>query len=150
MLDVTGREALAVAAVVDVALHGASGPVGGAAIAERIGQNPRGLEPILQALSRAGLLASTRGRRGGYRLARARGEITAGEIVRAVADADAASAASSPSPAPMLAEVVAPLWQEARARALAVLDGVTVEALARRAEAAGLAPEPDVPLTYAI
>lgn len=146
MLDNTGREAVAVAAVVDVALHGAAGPVGGGAIAERLGQNPRGLEPLLQALSRAGILASSRGRRGGYRLARARREITAGEIVRAVADPPAA-AGEVPR---LLATVIAPAWTDAAEAALARLDGVTVEALARKAAAAGLAPKPFAPLTWAI
>jgi Rrf2 family iron-sulfur cluster assembly transcriptional regulator len=146
MLDVAGREAVAVAAVVDVALHGAAGPVGGAAIADRLGQNPRGLEPILQALSRAGILASSRGRRGGYRLARARREITAGAILRAIAEDDADAATL----APMLRAVVAPAWREARAQALAALDSITVERLAREAAAAGLAPPTDVPITYAI
>lgn len=146
MLDSTGREAVAVAAVVDVALHGAAGPVGGGAIAERLGQNPRGLEPILQALSRAGILASSRGRKGGYRLARARREITAGEIVRAVAEPQASAA----SPPALLGAVIAPAWEEAAEAALARLDGVTVEALARKAAAAGLAPKPIAPLTWAI
>ena len=146
MLDVAGREAVAVAAVVDVALHGAAGPVGGAAIADRLGQNPRGLEPILQALSRAGILASSRGRRGGYKLAKARRAITAGDILRAIAEDDADAATL----APMLAEVVAPIWREAQAKALAALDAVTVEELARKAEAAGLAPASDAPVTYAI
>lgn len=146
MLDGAGREAVAVAAVVDVALHGVSGPVGGAAIAERLGQNPRGLEPLLQALSRAGILASIRGRRGGYRLARARREITAGAIVRAISEAGEVPVEA----APMLATVVAPLWAEARQRALEALDTVTVEELARRAAASGLAPTPDQPITYAI
>ncbi|MCU0986749.1 MAG: Rrf2 family transcriptional regulator [Acetobacteraceae bacterium] len=146
MLDISGREAIALTAVVDVALHGAAGPVGGAAIAERLGQNPRGLEPLLQALSRAGILASIRGRRGGYRLAKARGEITAGEIVRALADS-----APAPEPLPRLVTaVIAPAWAAASEAALATLDGVTVEALARKAAAAGLAPRPDVPITYAI
>ncbi|TQF76345.1 transcriptional regulator, partial [Elioraea sp. Yellowstone] len=68
MIDTDGRIALALAVVVDVALHGAAGPVGGAAVAERLGQSPRGIEPLLQALARAGVLASSRGRKGGYRL----------------------------------------------------------------------------------
>ncbi|WP_337877506.1 Rrf2 family transcriptional regulator, partial [Elioraea sp.] len=84
MIDTDGRIALALAVVVDVALHGAAGPVGGAAVAERLGQSPRGIEPLLQALARAGVLASSRGRKGGYRLARARCEITAGAVARAV------------------------------------------------------------------
>jgi enterochelin esterase family protein len=44
---------------------------GAADIAERLGAQRRGIEPVLQALTRAGLLDSTRGPRGGYRLARA-------------------------------------------------------------------------------
>lgn len=146
MLDLSGREAIGLAAVIDVALHGAAGPVGGAAIAERLGQNTRGLEPLLQALSRAGILASSRGRKGGYRLARARGEITAGAIVRALADA---APAGEPLPK-LVAVAVAPSWMAAAEAALATLDGVTVEVLARKAAAAGLAPRPDVPITYAI
>jgi Rrf2 family protein len=146
MLDLAGRDAVAVAAVVDVALHGAAGPVGGAAIAERLGQNPRGLEPLLQALSRAGILASSRGRRGGYRLARARRDITAGAIVRALDDGES-DAAGTPK---LLSLVVAPAWADAAEAALARLDAVTIEALARRAAAAGLAPKPDIPITYAI
>jgi Rrf2 family iron-sulfur cluster assembly transcriptional regulator len=146
MLDVSGREAIGLAAVIDVALHGAAGPVGGAAIAERLGQNPRGLEPLLQALSRAGILASSRGRKGGYRLAKARGEITAGAIVRALAD----SAPAGEPPSRLVTVAVVPAWTAATDAALAALDGVTVEVLARRAAAAGLAPRPEVPITYAI
>jgi Rrf2 family protein len=150
MLDAGGREAIAVAAVVDVALHGAAGPVGGAAIAERLNQNPRGLEPLLQALSRAGILASSRGRRGGYRLARARRDITAGAILRALADGDGPGGASGEALPALVSAAVAPAWAEAREAALARLDAVTIEALARKAAAAGLAPRPDVPITYAI
>lgn len=146
MLDVSGREAIALAAVVDVALHGAAGPVGGAAIAERLGQNPRGLEPLLQALSRAGILASSRGRKGGYRLAKARGEITAGAIGRALAD----SAPAQEAPPRLVAVAVAPAWAAAAEAALATLETITIEALARKAAAAGLAPKPEVPITYAI
>lgn len=146
MLDVTGREAIAVAAVIDVALHGGADPVGGAMVAERLGQNPRGLEPLLQALSRAGILASSRGRRGGYKLARARRDITVGAIIRALDD----SAPAGPELPPMVRAVVAPVWREAGTKVLATLDGITVEQLARKAAQAGLAPEPDVPMTYAI
>ncbi len=48
---------------------------------------------------------------------------------------------------------VVPAWTaatDAAPAAPAALDGVTVEVLARRAAAAGLAPRPDVPITYAI
>lgn len=145
MIDPDGRTTLALAVVVDVALHGLAGPVGGAAVAERLGQNPRGIEPLLQALAREGVLASSRGRKGGYRLARARREITAGEIARAVA-----GEARRDEPGALVARVVAPVMETAAAAALERLDAVTVEALCREATKAGLAPAPAAPLTWAI
>lgn len=42
------------------------------------------LEQIITPLARAGLVTSVRGAQGGYRLARPAGEITAGDILRAV------------------------------------------------------------------
>lgn len=145
MIDPDGRTTLALAVVVDVALHGLAGPVGGAAVAERLGQNPRGIEPLLQALAREGVLASSRGRKGGYRLARARREITAGEIARAVA-----GEARRDDPGRLVAGVIAPVMETAAAAALERLDAVTVEALCREATKAGLAPAPTAPLTWAI
>lgn len=143
-LSADGRVALALAVVVDVALNGVAGPVGAAAIADRLGQSPRGIEPLLQTLSRAGILASARGRGGGYRLARARREITAGEVARAV---QTEAAAGAPA---LIAAVVTPALAEAAEAALGRLDGITVEALCRRAVAAGLAPEPPAALTWTI
>lgn len=143
-LSADGRVALALAVVVDVALNGVAGPVGAAAIADRLGQSPRGVEPLLQTLSRAGILASARGRGGGYRLARARREITAGEVARAV---QSEAAAGAPA---LIAAVVAPVLGQAAEAALTQLDGITVEALCRRAVAAGLAPEPPAALTWTI
>lgn len=145
MIDPDGRTTLALAVVVDVALHGLAGPVGGAAVAERLGQNPRGIEPLLQALAREGVLASSRGRKGGYRLARARREITAGEIARAVA-----GEARRDETGALVTRVVAPVMETAAAAALERLDAVTVEALCREATKAGLAPAPAAPLTWAI
>lgn len=145
MIDPDGRTTLALAVVVDVALHGLAGPVGGAAVAERLGQNPRGIEPLLQALAREGVLASSRGRKGGYRLARARREITAGEIARAVA-----GEARRDDAGRLVAGVIAPVMETAAAVALERLDAVTVEALCREATRAGLAPAPAAPLTWAI
>jgi Rrf2 family protein len=145
MIDTDGRIALALAVVVDVALHGAAGPVGGAAVAERLGQSPRGIEPLLQALARAGVLASSRGRKGGYRLARARCEITAGAVARAVGPETPPGEGTPP-----MARVIAPALAAAAEAALQRLDAVTVETLCRDATRAGLAPAPPAPLIWMI
>ncbi len=144
-LDPDGRLGLALAVVVDIALHGATGPVGGSTVAERLGQSARGIEPLLQALSRAGILASIRGRGGGYRLARARRDISAGDVARAIG-----SGVPLDESRPMLAKVIAPILAEAADGALARLDGISLELLCRKAGEAGLAPAPPARLTWAI
>ena len=76
------RSVLAVAAVVDVALHSRSEPVSAKALAARHQLPPRHLETLLQGLVHAKILKGVRGPRGGYELARERRRITVGEIVR--------------------------------------------------------------------
>src|SRR5215211_7772975 len=72
---------LAITAVVDVALHAKGRPVSAKALAARNALPPRHLEPILQALVRAGILKGIRGPRGGYELGRERRRITAEDIL---------------------------------------------------------------------
>jgi len=142
------RPALAVAVTLDVALHAGRGTVSAADIAERLGLARRGLEPILQPLSRAGVLASTRGPSGGYRLARPRRGITLGEVVRAVSG-DAAPPAEGES-SPLFTRVVQPFWAEIDAETLARLDGISLDVLARRAAGAGLASAPGDVISFVI
>ncbi|MFQ3622825.1 MAG: Rrf2 family transcriptional regulator [Acetobacteraceae bacterium] len=144
-LDPDGRLGLALAVVVDIALHGTAGPVGGGAVAERLGQSARGIEPLLQSLSRAGILASTRGRGGGYRLARARQDISAGEVARAMDPGVPLNESR-----PLVARVVAPVLADAAEAALLRLDRISLEALCRKAIEAGLSPAPPSRLTWAI
>lgn len=84
------RALTAVSVLLDVAFHagrGANGAVaGGGEVADRLGAARRGIEPVFQALSRAGLLEGVRGPRGGYRLARRARDIRLSEAVAAVAD----------------------------------------------------------------
>ena len=82
---------LAVTVMLDVAFHGGrTATVSAAEIADRLGLARRGMEPLLQALSRAGLLESVRGPRGGYRLGRPRRDIRLSEVVAvAVSEAEA-------------------------------------------------------------
>ena len=74
---------LAIAAVIDVALNGASRPVSARVLAARHRLPPRHLEPVLQALVRDGILKGVRGPHGGYELGRERNRISADDILRA-------------------------------------------------------------------
>ena len=76
------RSLLAIAAVVDIALHSRASPVAAKALAARHKLPPRHLETLLQGLVHAKILKGVRGPRGGYELARERRRITLGEIVR--------------------------------------------------------------------
>ena len=131
MIPLSARSRLAIAAVLDVALHARPIPVPATAIAARHGLKPRQLETVLQALVRAGLLKSLRGPRGGYELARERRRISLGDVVRAV---DAAE-----DPGSRIAGAFAGIVEAALAEAgrvyLGELDRLTIEALCRKAAA---------------
>jgi Rrf2 family iron-sulfur cluster assembly transcriptional regulator len=91
MLKLPRRSVVAIEAMVHVALTGAGRTIPTIEISEAIDVPKRGLEPILQQLVRAGLLASTRGPQGGYSLARERTKISAAAVVEAALDAETAS-----------------------------------------------------------
>jgi Rrf2 family protein len=130
------RLGLALAAMVDIALHARPQPVSAKALAARHALPPRHLEAVLQALVHHGLLKGLRGPHGGYELARERRRISAGDIARAVLGPDAEPGRAGTDVAGL---VVAPLVAEAAGAYLAVLDSVTVEDLCGRAEAAQVA-----------
>src|SRR5260370_31104611 len=75
---------LAMVVVVDIAIHGQDRPVRGGDIGPRHGLSERYFELVLQCLSGSGILTATRGKSGGYPLARAPTLITAADVLRAV------------------------------------------------------------------
>ncbi len=124
------RGQLAIAAVVDVALHARPTPVAAKALAARHDLPPRHLETLLQTLVRANILKGVRGPRGGYELARERRRISMGEIVRA-----ALSENGNSKPRSRLVDlVIEPLVAEASGVFLTALDGISVDDLCKRAE----------------
>lgn len=134
MILLSRRSQLAIAAVVDIALHARPHPVAAKLLAARHQLPPRHLETLLQELVRVGILKGVRGPRGGYELARERRRITAGEIAR-VAMQEALAEESGPLPqSRLIDEVISPRIQHASAAFLAALDGVTVESLCREAQ----------------
>ncbi|MCC6949252.1 MAG: Rrf2 family transcriptional regulator [Bradyrhizobiaceae bacterium] len=135
MARLSEKSLLAIAAVVDVALHARGQPVAAKALAERHGLPPRHLEPVLQALVHAGILKGVRGPRGGYELARERRRISVAEIVRI---AEAASEDGRQAVPPVVTKVIAPAVAEAEASFETALAAITVDRLCQDAERSGL------------
>lgn len=134
MILLSRRSLLAIAAVVDIALHARPAPVAAKLLAARHELPPRHLETLLQTLVRVGILKGVRGPRGGYELARERRKITAGDIVRA-ATQELGEEGYGPLPQSRLVDVVVgPEVARASAAFLATLDEVTVEELCQRAQ----------------
>ena len=149
MLIRKDRAMLAITILLDVAFHGGrQSTVSAADLAERLGLARRGMEPLLQALSRAGLLESVRGPRGGYRLERPRRDIKLSEIV-VVAGGEEPDAVDGPRGA-LLEKVVEPLWLRLEMSTQGVLAGMTLDDLLRQAGAAGLQRPDAEPITFAI
>jgi Rrf2 family protein len=121
-------------AMLQLAHDYASGePVQAPRIAERHGIPATFLVQILHELKRAGLVASTRGAAGGYRLSRPPGEITLADVVDVFETADepsACAAAASPL-APAIHEVCCDLVRTRREQ----LQATTLADLTERAAA---------------
>ena len=123
---------LAIAAVIDVALHGRGHPVSAKALAARHALPARHLEPVLQALVRIGILKGIRGPRGGYELARERRRVTADDILRAagtIEEADHGGASTA-----LLNDVVIPAIGQAERAFSAALSRINLDDLVRKAE----------------
>ncbi|HEY6255669.1 MAG TPA: Rrf2 family transcriptional regulator [Xanthobacteraceae bacterium] len=124
---------LAIAAVIDIALHARGQPVAAKALANRQRLPPRHLEPVLQALVREGVLKGIRGPRGGYQLAREPRRITADEILRAIGtvedEVDGAAVKSS-----LLTQVVVPALAQAEVAFSGALAHINIEDLVSAAQ----------------
>lgn len=80
MISTKGRYALLV--LIDLAQHEEQGNISLKAIAERQHVSMKYLEMIVALLREGGLVLSSRGKEGGYRLARASADIRVSEIIR--------------------------------------------------------------------
>jgi len=152
MLIRRDRGMLAVAVMLDVAFHGGrTATVSAAEISDRLGLARRGMEPLLQALSRTGLLESVRGPRGGYRLGRPRRDIKLSDVVAVAVSVPEGEPETPDGPSGRLQErVVDTLWEELETAARERLAALTLDDLLRRAAAAGLRRPTTEPITFAI
>jgi Rrf2 family iron-sulfur cluster assembly transcriptional regulator len=125
---------LAIAAVIDVAINARSRPVSAKALAARHRLPPRHLEPVLQALVRAGILRGMRGPHGGYEVAREHRRISADDILRAAISVDDSEGPPLPNSS-LVNDVVRPALAEAERVYSTALSRISIEDMAKRAEA---------------
>jgi Rrf2 family protein len=128
------RSVLAIAAVVDVALHSGSTPVHARALAARHKLTSRHLETLLQGLVHAKILKGVRGPRGGYELAREPRRIRMGEIVRIARSLSTADPEDLGANSVLLERVIDPAVRKACETFLFNLDSITVEQMCEMAE----------------
>ena len=125
---------LAIAAVIDVALHGRGRPVSAKVLAARHTLPARHLEPVLQALVREGILNGIRGPRGGYELASERRRITADDILRAAGGIEDPNDPVAAAGSALLNEVVIPAVGQAERAFSIALGRINLDDLVRKAE----------------
>jgi Rrf2 family iron-sulfur cluster assembly transcriptional regulator len=147
---ISRRSVLAVAAVVDVALHSQSTPVNAKGLAARHKLPPRHLEILLQGLVHAQILKGVRGPRGGYELARERRRITVGEIVRTAMSLSTADPDDLDANSLLLERVIDPAVRRASETLLANLDAITVEQMCETAEKSHVLADEKVSGEFAI
>jgi Rrf2 family iron-sulfur cluster assembly transcriptional regulator len=143
----TRRGHLALAAVVDIAIHARPTPIAAKALAARLELPPRHLEGLLQTLVRANILKGVRGPRGGYELARERRRITAASVLRAVSSENGDDEALR---CRLVMQLVAPIVEAAGKAFLDELESITIDDICRRADDLKLGDEKNLGTDFAI
>ncbi len=151
MLGYSRKLLYAIEAVIDIAYNTGGDPVRSGEITRRQGIPRRYLEPVLQQLVRARILAGVRGPRGGYRLARERRRITVGDIARVVRTLESDEAGEEECLRSDLGQrIVQPLWRELQEETMARLDEISIEDLCLRARNEGVDSDAFNRLDYTI
>jgi len=114
-------------AVVDIAMYSVEVPVTGLDLADRLQLPRRHLEAALQALVRKGILVGVRGARGGYKLAKAPGDISVYDISEAIKTIETEELGG------LLWAVVVPALTQAEQCFVSALRRITVEDLTHSA-----------------
>ncbi|MGH6830062.1 MAG: RrF2 family transcriptional regulator [Methylocella sp.] len=147
MILLSRRGHLALAAVVDIAIHARPRPIAAKALAERLDLPPRHLEGLLQSLVHANILKGVRGPRGGYELARERRRITAASVLRAVSSENGGDEALH---CRLVRQLVAPIVEAAGKAFIDELETITIDDICRRAEDLKLGDEKNLGADFAI
>jgi Rrf2 family cysteine metabolism transcriptional repressor len=131
-MKISAKAEYACLAVLTLARRGsASSPLRIREISKAYGIPERYLVQILLQLKGAGLVASTRGAAGGYRLARPAASISLSEVLAAVNGPEYAGRPAASKKGP-LESVLTHVWESVRAAERQVLDHTTFGQLAER------------------
>lgn len=142
----SSRVLLAIQTVAFIACHGQHGaPVKSSRIIERYNLNKRSLEPILQTLSRAGIVESKQGASGGYLIANPK-RTTLGEVAALFIDTPGKESLCFSDWRGLLL----PSLEQAHHAALAALNTITLAEIAERAAEEGLNKDAEAPLDFII
>ena len=131
-MNVTSKGRYALRVMLDLAQHRQEGFISLKTIADRQGYSMKYLEMIVGSLKRAGLVASTRGKEGGYQLTRSPEDYTIGEILRCIEDnlAPVACIKAGDICCEHAGEcMTVPMWKELDDITNAYLDGVSLQDL---------------------
>ncbi len=131
MISTKGRYALLV--MIDLAQQETEGNIPLKDIAERQGVSLKYLESIAAMLHKGGLVVSTRGKEGGYRLSRPANEISVNEVIRHTEGSLALMACPDCSGATCARAdfcLTLPMWQHLEEIASGYLSGISIRDLA--------------------
>ena len=117
-MNVTSKGRYALRVMLDLARHRAAGFISLKTVADRQEISQKYLEAIISALKKEGLVESSRGKEGGYRIAREPTDCTAGEVLRCLEDSLRAGFC-----------LTLPMWKELDAITNAYLDSVRLSDL---------------------
>ncbi|MEZ5528558.1 MAG: Fe-S cluster assembly transcriptional regulator IscR [Porticoccaceae bacterium] len=134
-MRLTTRGRYAVTAMLDLALHGAEGPISLADISQRQEISLSYLEQLFAKLRQKDLVSSVRGPGGGYRLARGGESINVAEIIDAVNESiDATSCSGKGNCQSGGVCLTHHLWDDLSQQIHRFLSGITLDSLVHQQE----------------
>lgn len=137
-MRLTTKGRFAVTAMIDVAMHGSTGPVTLAAVSGRQKISLSYLEQLFGKLRRSGLVESVRGPGGGYNLAKPHGEVSVADIILAVDEPiDATQCAGKENCLDDRRCMTHDLWMGLNAHIFSFLSGVSLAELVRQQQPQG-------------
>jgi Rrf2 family iron-sulfur cluster assembly transcriptional regulator len=132
-MRLTTKGRFAVTAMLDLALHGANGPVTLSGISERQKISLSYLEQLFGKLRRRELVESVRGPGGGYHLAREASQVSVADIIRAVEEPlDSTQCGGRENCHGSQRCMTHDLWEELNTTVFGFLDGVKLSQLVDR------------------